>query len=84
MTPKRDDNDRQVLGMFGVGLDNTDGHQRITRSEEFLLLGGSQETHQHMQDMAIRFGAWLRERGQRLQDASVDEVVDLLHKAADR
>jgi len=73
-----------VVGLLGVGLDNKDGEHRITRSEEMLLVGGSQETHEKMQDVAIHFSESLKDRGKRLQDTSVDEVIDLLHKAADR
>ena len=73
----------QVVGLLGVGLDNTDEHQRITRSEEILLVGGSRETHEHMQDMAMRLAEELRERGKRLQDTTPAEVIDLLHKAAE-
>jgi hypothetical protein len=79
--PKR--KKQQVLGFLGVGLDNQDGHQRVTRTENFLLLGGSQETHEQMQDVSIRFNESLKQRGRRLQDASVEEAVDLLHRAAD-
>lgn len=77
-------NKPEVVGLLGVGLDNQDGHQRITRSEEFLLVGGSEETHEKMQDTAIRFTESLQAKGKRLEDASVQEVLDLLHKAADR
>ena len=45
----------EVVGFLGVGLDNGDGHQRLTRTENFLLVGGSQETHEKMQDVSIRF-----------------------------
>jgi hypothetical protein len=79
--PKR--KKQQVLGFLTVGLDNQDGHQRLTRTENFLLLGGSQETHERMQDVSIRFNESLKQSGRRLQDASVEEVVDLLHRAAD-
>jgi len=79
--PKR--KKQQVLGFLGVGLDNQDGHQRLTRTENFLLFGGSQETHEQMQDVSIRFNESLKERGKRLPDASVEEVADLLHRAAD-
>jgi hypothetical protein len=72
---------REVVGLLGIGLDNTDGHKRITRSEDILLVGGSQDTHEQMQDVAIRFTEQLKERGKRLADASAEEVVDLLHKA---
>ena len=73
---------RQVLGFLGVGLDDKDGHQRLTRNKNFLLVGGSPETHEAMQDVSIKFNESLQKRGKRLQDASVEEVVDLLHKAS--
>ena len=77
-------NKPEVVGLLGVGLDNSDGHKRVTRTAEVLLVGGSEETHEQMQDVAIRFGESLKNRGKRLQDASVEEVIDLLHKAHDR
>jgi hypothetical protein len=76
--------DAKVAGLLGLGLDNQDGHRRITRGEEFLLVGGSQETHEHMQDVAIRITESLQQKGKRLQDAAPQEVVDLIRKALDR
>jgi hypothetical protein len=64
-----------------VGLDNADGDHRITRSEHFFLVGGSQDTHERMQDTAIKFAEGLRRRGKRLYDTPVDEVLDLLRQA---
>jgi hypothetical protein len=79
---KRDPKEKQqVLGFLGVGLDNKDGEQRFTRSEHFFLVGGSQETHERMQDTVIRFDEGLRNRGKRLQDASLPEIIDILHDA---
>jgi hypothetical protein len=74
----------EVLGFIGVGLDNQDNHQRLTRTEHFLLVGGSEETHQHMQEVTIRFNESLDQRGKRLQDTPVAEVVDLMRKAMDQ
>jgi hypothetical protein len=71
----------EIVGLVGLGLDNKDGHVRLTRAEEMLLLGGSEESHEAMQDVAIRFGESLRKRGKRLRDASVNEVIDLLRNA---
>jgi hypothetical protein len=64
-----------------VGLDNGDGHHRITRSENVVLVGGSAETHERMQDTAIRFEESLKRRGKRLQDATVEETAELLRQA---
>jgi hypothetical protein len=74
-------NNKQVLGFLGVGLDNQDGHQRLTSNEGFLLIGGSEATHEKMQDVSVRFNESLKQRGKRLQDTSVEEVIDLLHEA---
>ena len=73
----------EVLGILGVGLDNQDEHKRITRSEEMLLVGGSRETHEKMQDVAIRFSQSLKKRGKALRHTEPDEVVDLLREAHD-
>jgi hypothetical protein len=71
----------RVLGLLGVGLDNDDGHRRITRTEAFLLVGGSAETHERMQETAVRFEEALERRGKSLAEAGVGEVIDLLHAA---
>jgi hypothetical protein len=74
----------QVIGLLGVGLDDKDGHKRVTKSDDFVLIGGSEKTHEQMQDVALRFQESLQNRGKRLQDASQDEVRELLVKAMDR
>ena len=77
----KESNEPEVLGFLGVGLDNKDGHKRVTQSELFLLVGGSEETHEQMQDTAIRFEESLRQRGKRLEETSADEAADLLREA---
>jgi len=34
---------------------NGDGHVRLTRGERFVLAGGDKETHERMQEAAIKF-----------------------------
>lgn len=81
-TPKAPE--ETVAAVVGVGLDAEDGHQRITRTEEMVLVGGSAETHEKMQETAIRFGENLEKRGKALREASVGEVIDLLRDAIER
>jgi hypothetical protein len=64
--------------LLGLGLDGTDGHVRVTRGEDFRLLGGSQETHQRMQEVAVKLTEKLARRGKRLGDASGQEIRDLV------
>jgi hypothetical protein len=71
------------VGLLGVGLDNRDGHTRLTRGENFLLVGGSAETHERMQDTALRFDEGLRRRGKTLQETSAEEALDLLRESLD-
>jgi hypothetical protein len=78
---RKEGKEETVVGFVGVGLDNEDGHQRLTRSENFLLVGGSQETHERMQEVAVRFDEALEKRGKPLQDTSAEEAADLLRKA---
>ena len=74
----------QVLGFIGVGLDNEDGHRRLTQNENFLLVGGSAETHEKMQDASIYFNEKLEQRGKPLQETEPREAIDLLREALDR
>ena len=83
MASREGDKGRQVVGFLGVGLDNQDGHQRLTRTDNFLLVGGSAETHERMQDTAVRFGEALQKRGKTLPETSPEEAIDLLREALD-
>jgi hypothetical protein len=74
----------QVQGILGVGLDGSDGQTRVTRTEEMVLVGGSRETHERMQETAVRFTEGLEKRGKTLPEASVREVLDLLREAHGR
>jgi hypothetical protein len=65
---------------MGFGLDS-DGHARITRGEDYVLLGGSEQTHDRMQDGVERFREVLQEMGTNLQHASTDEVVEAAHES---
>jgi hypothetical protein len=74
---------REVLGFVGVGFDDKDGHRRLTRSEHFLIVGGSAETHERMQDTAIRFDEKLKEKGKPLSETEPEEVIDILRDSMD-
>lgn len=81
MSRKDKQDDKQVIGFLGLGLDNQDGHRRLTKAEHFLLVGGSEETHERMQETAIKFTEELERRGKTLPEASVDEIVEILYEA---
>ena len=66
--------------LLGVGLDSKDGHLRITRGPNFQLVGGSSETHEVMQETAVKFNEELTKRGKQLAEIEPHEFVDILHK----
>ncbi len=68
--------------MLGLGLDSKDEHKRVTKGENFLLLGGSEETHERMVETSIKFNEKLGAKGKRLEDLSRDEFADILHESS--
>ena len=68
---------RAKRGLLGVGLDGDDGHTRVTRAENFHLLGGSHETHEKMQEQCIKFNEKLADRGKSLEALERREFLDL-------
>jgi hypothetical protein len=66
--------------LLGLGLDGDDGHTRLTRGDNFLLFGGSQDTHGRMQETAIKVNEELARRGKRLEDVSPPELFDILNR----
>ncbi|HEY1603157.1 MAG TPA: hypothetical protein VGG64_26370 [Pirellulales bacterium] len=70
--------------LLGLGLDGDDGHTRLTRGDNFVLFGGSQETHAAMQETAIKLNEKLDSRGRRLQDVSAKELHEIWREIHDR
>jgi hypothetical protein len=69
---------RRQAALLGLGLDGDDGHTRLTRGENFVLYGGSQDTHARMQETAIKVNEHLTRRQKRLEDVSPREFCDIL------
>lgn len=66
--------------MLGVGLDS-DGHKRVTAGDNFLLAGGSEETHERMTETALKINEKLRDRGKALAEVSREEFDDIAQEA---
>lgn len=71
-------------GLLGVGLDNQDGHKRITTGEQFAIVGGSAETHERATETFIKTFEELKTRGKSLEKVARDELVEILHKSTPR
>ena len=78
-TNERDAQDRPVIGFVGVGLDHKDGEHRLTRSEQFYLVGGSSETHDKMQDTATKLLEALKRRGQDPDETDMEDIIEVFY-----
>ncbi|HBC87568.1 MAG TPA: hypothetical protein DCZ94_11480 [Lentisphaeria bacterium] len=68
--------------MLGLGLDNKDGHTRVTKGDNFYLMGGSEETHERMTETAVKVNEKLQTKGKKLEEVSPDEFSDILQEAS--
>lgn len=71
-------------GLVGVGLDNEDGHKRITSGDQFVLVGGSQETHERMTETVVKTFEELKRRDRRLETIDRRELAEIVQQAAPR
>ena len=81
-TPVKDKTKKIASFMLGIGFDNKDGHKRITQSEKFSILGGSEETHGKMTETVVKTFETIKNQGKELEQIEVDELADILHKNA--
>jgi hypothetical protein len=63
--------------LLGMAFDAEDGHTRLTRGKNFVLCGGSEESHAVMQETAIKVNEHLDRQGRRLEDMTLGELRDL-------
>ena len=64
--------------MLGVGLDS-DGHKRVTKGDNFVLVGGSKDTHEVMTEKVIKINEKLASKGKQLEEVSREEFEDIAH-----
>jgi|GEM_PF-256351 len=79
-----DSDESRIVHILGLGLDNKDGHKRLTQAEEFTIAGGSEETHERMTETLVKTFEGLQRRGKTLHDADTREISDLIEKNTPR
>ena len=68
--------------LLGMGFDHADGQKRITRGDNFCLVGGSEETHERMTETTIKFNEKLARKGKHLSELSREEFRDIMHEVS--
>ncbi len=66
--------------LLGVGLDNEDGHRRLTRAEKFSIVGGSEETHDRMTETLVKTFEDLSRKGKALEETEKNELSELIER----
>ena len=70
---------KRKAALLGLGLDS-DGHKRVTKGDNFFLVGGSKDTHEVMTEQAIKINEKLKARGKQLETVSHEEFDDIAHE----
>jgi len=68
--------------LLGLGLDNDDGHKRITTGDQFAIFGGSAETHERMTETVVKTFEELKHRGKRLNEVRKVELAEIIKKVS--
>jgi len=78
MASRTSDSKKKIKKMvLGLGLDCDDGEKRITIGKNFRLYGGKQETHECMQEKAIKLNEQLDKRGKTLDQVGREEFDEI-------
>lgn len=67
--------------LLGIGLDHADGHKRITQSERFAVVGGSEETHTRLTETVVKTFETLDRKGKKLDEVEKKELVAIIHQS---
>ncbi len=66
--------------LIGLGFDQDDDLKRITRAEDFTLLGGSEDTHERMAEEAQAFVEVLGRYGRKMGELTRREYYEIVEK----
>jgi hypothetical protein len=78
VAPRKQSGGNAKAVMLGMGLDSQDEHKRITKGDNFYLVGGSDETHERMTETAIKVNEKLKVKGKVLDEVSQQEFKDII------
>lgn len=84
VAPRNQSEKNEKAVMLGMGLDSKDEHKRVTKGDNFYLVGGSEETHERMTETAIKVNEKLQKKGKVLEEVSREEFKDIIQDITER
>jgi len=79
-----DERPLNIAGLVGLGFDARPDEKRVTRGENFLLVGGSRETHERMVETVLTFKELVDKRGKRIKDVSARDLGEITEELRER
>jgi hypothetical protein len=70
----------EISHIVALAFDSHDGHSRLTTSDQFFIMGGSEDTHQKMTQVVLRTCESLERQGKSVSDATQEEIQKLLQR----
>ena len=80
----RDMNEHIMRLVLGLGFDAKDGQMRITKGPNFRLFGGSEPTHERMQETCMRFNEELHRLGRTIEEIDPEEARQIIRRIESR
>ena len=68
----------RVVGLLGVGFDQNDGQIRITQSDSYEVMMGSNESHVALQTICQTIENHIKSSGHTMSDYSPEEFMELV------
>ena len=68
----------RVVGLLGVGFDHNDEQIRITRSQNYQILMGSNSSHQALQKICSKIDQTIQSSNRALSDYTPEEFMELM------
>lgn len=74
---------KELAILLGIAFDNYDGHKRVTKGDDFLLLGGAKSTHDSMISKVMEFKELLKKYNKKLENLSREEFYRIARELKD-
>ena len=74
---RSDERPLNIAGLVGLGFDARPDEKRVTRGKNFLLLGGSRQTHGRMVETVLAFNELVDKRGKRIEEVNARDLGEI-------
>jgi hypothetical protein len=70
--------------LVGVRIDRGDGHERVSRGDDFVAVGGTKEGHEHLRETVAEISDEVKRRKRNLAEVRREELKEIVARAIDK